>query len=171
MKKILVSLLVIFIGLNFASAQKVAFVDSEYILSNIPSYKAAQDEIDKLAKEWQLEVENIMTDVERMYKSYQAEKVLLTDDMKTKRENDIIQKEREAKQLKNEYFGPEGLLFKKRKEKIGPIQDEVYRVIKELANENNYAGVFDTSAGPIVLFSNPRYDISDDVLTRLGYKN
>lgn len=154
-----------------AYAQKNGFVDTEYILSNIPSYKAAQDEIDGLAKEWQVEIENGMDEVEKMYKKYQAEKVLLTTEMKSKREEEIVQKEREVKQLKNDYFGPEGLLFKKRKEKITPIQNEIYKAIKEIADENGYSAIFDAAAGPTILYYNPRYDISDDVLTRLGYKN
>lgn len=152
-------------------AQKVAFVDTEYILSNIPSYKAAQDDLESQAAEWQTEIENLYKEIDKMYREYQAEKVLLTQDMKSRREEEIIKKEREVKQLQNDYFGNEGMLFKKREEKIGPIQEEVYNAIKEIANENGYAGIFDTANGPTVLYSNPRYDISDDVLERLGYKN
>lgn len=168
--------LIAFIGLALTismagHSQKIAFVDTEYILSNIPSYKAAQDEIETQAAEWQTEVENLYKEIEKMYREYQAEKVILTKEMRTKREDEIITKEREAKELQNEYFGNEGLLFKKREEKISPIQDEIYNAIKEISNESGYAGIFDTSGGPTILYSNPRYDISDDVLTRLGYKN
>ena len=106
-----------------------------------------------------------------MYREYQAEKVLLTQEMRNKREEEIINKEKEAKQLQNDYFGQEGMLYKKREEKISPIQDEIYNALKEISNESGYAIIFDTSSGPTILFSNPRYDISDEVLQRLGYKN
>lgn len=172
MKKYLIILLILTIGsLASSYAQKYAFVDTEYILNNIPSYKAAQDDIDKLSAEWQTEIENMYTEIDKLYKQYQAEKVLLTEEMGAKREEEIVQKEREAKKLQNEYFGQEGLLFQKRTEKIGPIQDEIYEAIKELANESSYAVIFDTASGPTILYSNPRFDISDEVLKKLGYKN
>ncbi len=171
MKKIfLLSGLIVLMTIS-SFAQKFAFVDTEYILSNIPSYKAAQDELEQQAAEWQREVEGLYKDIDKMYREYQAEKVLLTQEMRTKREEEIVKKEREAKQLQNEYFGSEGLLFKKREEKIGPIQEEIYNAIKEISNESGYAGIFDASGGATVLYSNPRYDISDDILERLGYKN
>ena len=170
MKRIYIVLIVSFISIA-AFSQKYAFVDTEYILSNIPTYKAAQDEIEELAKEWQVEIENGMAEVDKMYKKYQAEKVLLTNEMKAQREKEIVDKEQEMTKLKNDYFGPEGLLFKKRKEKITPIQDQVYKAIKELSTENGFAVVFDAASGPTILYYNPRYDISDDILTRLGYKN
>ncbi len=152
-------------------AQKFAYVDSEYILTNIPSYKAAQDEIDNIAKGYQAEIDTKHKEIEKLYREYQAEKVLLTQEMRTKREEEIITKEREVKKLQNDYFGPEGLLYQKREEKVGPIQEEIYNSLKEIANESGYALIFDTSSGPSILFSNPKYDISDQVLQRLGYKN
>lgn len=153
-----------------AYSQKYAFVDTEYILNRIPAYKAAQDELDKLSKAWQKEIEALYEEIEKMYKEYQSEKVLLTEEMRRKREEEIISKEKTAKELQKKYFGPEGALFQKRKELIKPIQDEIYNAIKDIANENGYALILDTSAGPTVLYFNPRYDISDDVLQRLGYK-
>lgn len=171
MKKILLALAIVLVSTATGFSQKFAFVDTEYILSNIPSYKAAQDELDKMAQEWQAEVEALRQEIDKMYREYQAEKVLLTQEMRTKREEEIIKKEREAKQLQNDYFGQEGMLFKKREEKIKPIQDEIYNALKEISNEGGYAIIFDTSSGATILFSNPRYDISDEVLTRLGYKN
>jgi len=170
MKRILLLLTVLTVTLA-VQAQKFAFVDSEYILNNIPSYKAAQDEIDNQAAEWQVEIENRYKEIDKMYREYQAEKVLLTQEMRNKREEEIIKVEREVKQLQNDYFGEEGLLFKKRQEKIGPIQDEIYNALKELANESGYAIIFDSASGPSILFTNPRYDVSDEVLQRLGYKN
>jgi outer membrane protein len=170
MKRILLFVAVLAVSFS-VQAQKFAFVDTEYILNNIPSYKAAQDELEKQATEWQREVEEQYKDIDRMYREYQAEKVLLTQEMKNKREEDIIKVEREVKQLQKDYFGDDGLLFKSRQEKIGPIQDEIYNAIKEISNESGYAIIFDSASGPTVLFTNPRYDVSDEVLERLGYKN
>jgi len=110
-------------------------------------------------------------EVEKMYRDYQSEEVLLTQEMKRKREDEIINKEKEVKDLQNKYFGREGDLFQKRQELIKPIQDEVYNAVKEIAVEGNYAVIFDTSSGPSLLYTNPRYDLSDDVLEKLGYKN
>ena len=156
---------------SLVQAQKFAFVDTEYILNNIPSYKAAQEELEKQAGEWQAEIEARYQEIDKMYREYQAEKVLLTQEMRKKREEDIINTEREVKKLQNDYFGDEGLLFKKRQEKIGPIQDQIYDAIKEISNETGYAIIFDSASGPTVMYTNPRYDISDEVLERLGYKN
>jgi outer membrane protein len=152
-------------------SQKYAFVDTEYILNNIPSYTAAQNKLDEISIEWQKEIEAKYSEIERLYKNYQAEKVLLSEENRAKKEQEIINKEREVKKLQNEYFSQEGALFKKREELITPIQDEVYNAVKEIANENGYAVIFDTASGPTVLYSNPRYDISDEVLQKLGYKN
>lgn len=171
MKKLTFLSLALIISGASLFAQKFAYVDTEYILTNIPSYKAAQDEIDNIAKEYQTEIDTKHKEIEKLYKEYQAEKVLLTQEMRTKREEEIITKEREVKKLQNDYFGPEGLLFQKREEKVGPIQEEIYNSLKEIANESGYALIFDTSSGPSILFSNPKYDISDQVLQRLGYKN
>ncbi|MGD2035384.1 MAG: OmpH family outer membrane protein [Bacteroidales bacterium] len=171
MKKLVATLAFSALALSFAAAQKFAFVDTEYILGNIPSYKAAENEIDKISKQYENEVSARFEEIDKMYREYQAEKVLLTDEMKSKREEEIINKEREAKKLQNDYFGQEGLLFKKRQELVKPIQEEVYSAIKDIANENGYAVIFDSASGPTMLYTNPRYDISDEVLQRLGYKN
>jgi outer membrane protein len=106
-----------------------------------------------------------------MYKDYQAEKVLLTDDMRNKREDEIIKKEKEVKDLQKKYFGQDGALFRKRQELVKPIQDDIYQAVKDIATENGYAVIFDTSSGPTMLYFNPRYDVSDEVLQKLGYKN
>jgi outer membrane protein len=171
MKKITSIILLISAVTLGAYAQKYAFVDSDYILNNIPSYKAAQEELDKLSEQYQGEVQALYEEIDKMYRDYQGEKVLLTDEMRTEREEAIVSKERDAKKLQNDYFGQEGLLFKKREELIKPIQDEVYNAVKEIANENGYAVIFDSSSGPTMLYTNPRYDVSDEVLKRLGYKN
>ena len=171
MKKIIITATLLTLGLSGAFAQKYAFVDSDYILNNIPSYKAAQDQLDKLSEQYQSEVKTMRDDIDKMYKDYQTEKPLLTDEVKAKREQAIVDKENAAKKLQNDYFGSDGLLFKKREELVKPIQDEVYNAVKEIANESGYAVIFDTASGPTMLYTNPRYDISDEVLKRLGYKN
>lgn len=171
MKKVILNIAVLFLLSGFAMAQKYAFVDTDYILNRIPSYKAAQDQLDKLSAEWQTEVENLYSEIETMYKNYQTEKVLLSEEMRVKREEEIVSKEQAAKDLQKEYFGREGSLFKKRQELIKPIQDEVYRVVKEIATEGNYAVIFDTSSGANMLYTDPKYDKSDEVLEKLGYKN
>ena len=154
-----------------AIAQKYAFVDSDYIRKNIPAFTAAQDQLDKLSKQWEKEVADGYAVVEQMYKSYQNESILLSQDMKTKREEAIVAKEKEMKDLQNKYFGMEGELFKKREELVKPIQDEILKAIKEIAVDGSYAVIFDTAAGGNILFANPKYDISDQVLEKLGYKN
>jgi outer membrane protein len=171
MKRITVlSVLMILISAS-AVAQKYAFVDSDYIRKNIPAFTAAQEQLDKLSKQWEKEVSDGYAVVEQMYKSYQNEAVLLSQDMKSKREEAIIAKEKEIKDLQNKYFGMEGELFKKREELVKPIQDEILKAIKEIAVEGSYAVIFDTAAGGNILFANPKYDISDQVLEKLGYKN
>lgn len=154
-----------------AVAQKYAFVDSEYIRKNIPAFTTAQDQLDRLSQQWEKEISDGYAVVEQMYKSYQNEAVLLSQEMKTKREEAIIAKEKEMKALQNKYFGMEGDLFKKREELVKPVQDEILKAIKEIAVEGSYAVIFDTAAGGNILFANPRFDLSDQVLEKLGYKN
>lgn len=161
--------MLLFVGAS--QAQRFAFVDTEYILLNIPAYKAAQDQIDKLSQEWEAEIEQKYNEIEKLYKDYQAEKVLLTEEMRVKREEEIIEKEKAVKELQQQYFGREGELFEKRQELIQPIQDQVYNAVKEIAAEGNYAGIFDSSGSPAILFANPKNDVSDEILTKLGYKN
>ena len=171
MKKFISFFSIILLAAGVSLAQKYAFVDSEYILDRIPSYKAAQDQLDKLAEDWQAEIEGMYDNIEKMYKDFQSEKVLLTEEMKIKREEEIIQQEQNVKNLQQEYFGRDGSLFAKRQELIKPIQDEVYRVVKEIATEGNFAVIFDTASGANMLYTNPKYDKSDEVLEKLGYKN
>jgi outer membrane protein len=171
MKKIGILTFVILISSAASFAQKYAFVDTEYIRKNIPAFNTAQEQLDKLSKQWEKEVADNYAVVEQMYKSYQNESVLLSQDMKTKREEAIIAKEKEAKDLQNKYFGMQGELFKKREELVKPVQDEILKAIKEIAVEGSYAVIFDSAAGGNILFANPKYDISDQVLQKLGYKN
>jgi outer membrane protein len=156
------------VSATFMHAQRYAYVDTEYILKNIPEYNDAQDELDDLSKRWQKEIEANYNKVEELYKNYQAEAVLLPDDIKQKREEEIIQKEQEVKELQRKYFGPEGELFKKRQELIQPIQEKVYNAIENIALTSNYAFVFDKAGGMTLLYGNPKFDISDDVLDEVG---
>lgn len=171
MKKIGALISFIFLTASMAIAQKYAFVDSEYIRKNIPAFNAAQEQLDKLSKQWEKEVADGYDVVEQMYKSYQNDAVLLSQDMKAKREEAIVNKEKEMKDLQNKYFGMQGELFKKREELVKPIQDEILKAIKELAIEGSYAVIFDTATGGNILFANPKFDVSDQVLEKLGYKN
>jgi outer membrane protein len=171
MKKISLTIVICILSSVFALAQKYAFVDSEYIRKNIPAFNTAQEQLDKLSQQWEKEVADGYAVVEQMYKTYQNESVLLSQEMKTKREEAIINKEKEMKDLQNKYFGMEGELFKKREELVKPIQDEILKAIKDIAVEGSYAVIFDTSSGGNILFANPKFDISDQVLEKLGYKN
>jgi len=171
MKKLLI-LLGLFLIFHTAFAQKFGYVDTEYVLKNIPTFDASQKKLDQYSEEWQKEVEDIFVDIDRMYKEYQAEKVLLTDELRVKRENAIIAREKEAKELQKKYFGQEGELFVKRQELIKPIQDDIYNAIKEVAEEANLDFIFDSGSSSVnILFANPKYDRSDDILEKLGYKN
>lgn len=167
MKGIILILSILTISIT-TKAQKFAYVDTEYILNKIPEFKQAQDKIDALSADWQKEIENRYNDVEAMYRSYQQEKVLLTDEMEKKREEAIIAKENEAKNLQKEYFGPDGALYIKRQELIQPIQDKIHDAIQELAKNNKYQVIFDSSSDLIMLYRNEDLDKSDRVLEILG---
>jgi outer membrane protein len=171
MKKTVLTFLVLFVFIGAGFAQKFAFVDTEYILDRIPSYKAAQEQIDKVSKDYEQEINDQYAEVEKLYKSFQNEKVLLTEEQRNKKEDEIVNKEKAIKDLQTKYFGPEGAVFQKREELIKPIQDEVYKAVKELALEGGYAVIFDTAAGATILYENARYNKSDEVLEKLGYKN
>lgn len=170
MKNIILTIAALFIA-SLSFSQKFAYVDTEYILKNIPEYEAAQAQLDEISVEWQKEIEAIYAEIDKMYKSYQEEKVLLTEEMKRKREEEIIAKEKEAKDLQKNYFGKDGELFKKRQSLVKPIQDDIFNAVKELATEGNYDIIFDSSGEVTMLFASPKYDRSDEVLKKLGYKN
>jgi outer membrane protein len=168
MKKISLIILVLLAFAGAAVAQKYAYVDTDYILKNIPEYTDAQDILDDLASEWQKEIEEKFAEVDRLYKEYQAEAVLLPEDMKKQRENEIIQLEKEAKQLQKKRFGVDGDLHGKRQELVQPIQEKVFNAIEEIATVRNFAFVFDKASGATILFAQAKYDISDDVLDEIG---
>ena len=169
MKKLLLLFILINVNLTTTFAQKFAYVDTDYILNKIPEFKQAQDKLDNFSADWQAEIESKYVAVEKMYRAYQQEKVLLTENMKSKREEAIITKETAAKNLQQKYFGPEGQLFSKRQELITPIQDKIQNAIKELAKANKYQIVFDSSSDLIMLHKDNNLDQSDKVLDLMGY--
>ncbi len=169
MKRIIILLFISSIPL-FVNAQKYCYVDTQYILDNMPDYSAAQSELNKTSEKWQREIELRYEVIENMNKAYRAERVLLTEDMKRSRELEIEQSEKEAKELQKQRFGMNGDLFKKREELIKPIQDEIFKAIKELAEGGNYMVIFDKSNQSSIIFASPKYDKSDRILKKLGIK-
>ncbi|PNE24837.1 hypothetical protein BHU11_05600 [Tannerella sp. oral taxon 808] len=150
-------------------AQKFALVDMEYILKNIPAYEMTNEQLTQLSKKWQNEVEAIQQEAQNMYKKYQSDLVFLSAEMKTKREEEIVKKEQAAQDLKRKYFGAEGELYKKRESLMKPIQDEIYKAVKDIANDKGYQMVIDRASAGSMIFASPRIDISNEVLTKLGY--
>ena len=153
---------------NSAVAQKMGYVDTEYILQNIPEYQDAQNEIEEYSKQWQQEIEAKYGEVDKMYKAYQADAVLLPEDLRQKREQEIVDFEQEIKELQKQYFGTDGELFQKRQELIKPIQEKIFNAIEEIANTKNYGFIFDKASGPVLMYVDSKYDISDDVLDQIG---
>jgi outer membrane protein len=153
-----------------SGAAKFGYVDTDYILSQIPEYKAAQGELDKTSVQWQKEIDAKYAEVDKLYKAYQADAILLTEDMKKKRENEIINREKEVKDLQKQRFGVDGELFKKRQELVKPIQDKVFNAIKAVAEKAGVGFILDKSGQISILYASAKYDKSDDVLVYLGYK-
>ena len=170
MKRIIL-LAVAILFATFAFSQKYAYVDTEYILNNIPVYESAKTQLEDLTKEWKKEIDAKKASIDQMYQNYQSERILLTEELRAKREDEIMKKEQELKQLQQKYFGESGMLYKKREELIKPIQDDIYNAIKEIATEGNYAVIFDTANNLNMLYTDPRHDKSDEVLRKLGYEN
>ena len=151
-------------------AQRYAVIDSKYILSKMPEYTEAQQKLDQFSKMWQQEIDQKSAELDKMYKDYDAEKVMLSDDLKKKREDEIYNKQKELNDLQRQRFGYQGDLFKKREELIKPIQDKVYNAIQKLAAAKLYDFILDKSDGITVIFADPKLDKSDDVLKELGVK-
>jgi outer membrane protein len=169
MKKIILLSFLLALGAIGAQAQKFALIDMEYILKNIPSYEMANEQLNSISKKWQTEVEAVQQEAQNLYKTYQADLVFLSAEMKTKREAEIVAKEQAAQELKRKYFGTEGELYKKRESLIQPIQDEIYKAIKEMSEEKAYAVVIDRASALSIIYASPKIDISNEILTKLGY--
>ena len=149
-------------------SQKYAYIDSEYILGNVPEYKEAQAELDRIAALWQKEIEAKFKTIDSMYKSYQVEAITLPDNLKKNREDQIIAAEQDAKNLQKRRFGKDGDLFKKREELVKPIQDKVFAAIEEYAKEIGYEFVFDVSGAMTIVYADEKFDINDAILEKLG---
>ena len=171
MKKILVSLVVMMGVCCSLSAQKFALVDMDYILKNMPAYERANEQLGQVSKKWQAEVEALTAEAQSLYKKYQSETVFLSEEQKVKSEEAIVAKEKEAAELKKKYFGPEGELYKMRESLMAPIQDEIYNAVKEISDQKGYSLILDRASDAGIIYANPKVDISNEVLAKLGYSN
>ncbi|MBQ8052033.1 MAG: OmpH family outer membrane protein [Bacteroidaceae bacterium] len=168
MKRLFI-MLAVALGALQANAQKFALVDMEYILKNIPAYERANEQLNQVSKKWQAEVDALQTEAQTLYKNYQNEAVFLSEEQKTKQEEAIVAKEKEAAELKRKYFGPDGELFKKRESLMTPIQDEIYNAVKDISEQKGYSLILDRASDAGIIFASPKIDISNEVLTKLGY--
>ena len=169
MKKLLFTIAFACIAFAGAKAQKYALVDMEYILKNIPAYERANEQLNQQSKRWQGEIDEIVLEAESMYKKYQSESAFLSDEQRTSREEAILAKEKEASELKRQYFGPQGEFYKKRESLMAPIQDEIYNAVKEICEVKKYSMVIDRASAVSIIYASPSIDISGEVLTKLGY--
>lgn len=169
-KSIGLAVLFVVMGTSMTFAQRFAYVDTEYILMHIPEYLSAQKQLDDLSVKWQEEVDQRFAEVERMYKAYQEDQVLLSEEMRRRREDEIINKELETKEFQRQKFGFEGDLFKEKIRLIQPIQERVSNAIQQIAGEQALDMVLDKGGEVMFLYANPRLDKSNDVITKLGYQ-
>ena len=168
MKKILFIAGFVCLAVFAANAQRYAILDSKFILDKLPEYKEAQKQLDQLSEAWQKELDNLQTTLDKMYRDFEAEQVMLSDELKKKREDELFNKEKELRDLQRQRFGYEGDLFKKRQELIKPVQDKVYNAVEKLAVEKGYDFILDKSEGITVIFADPKLDRSEDILKMLG---
>ena len=168
MKKFILMAVMLVASLSM-HAQKYALVDREYILSHVPAYERANEQLNQVSKKWQAEVEALNTEASTMYKNYQNEVVFLSQEQKKAKQEEIMKKEKEASDLKRKYFGPEGELFKKRESLMSPIQDEIFNAVKEISELRGYSMVLDRASNAGIVFASPKIDISNEVLDKLGY--
>lgn len=169
MKKLTLAIIAIVACTFGAYAQKFALIDMEYILNNIPAYEIANEQLNQISQRWQKEVEAKANEAQTLYKNFQNDMVFLTDEQKSKKEAEIVTKEKEASELRYKYFGPEGELNKKRLALIQPIQDEIYNAVKKVSEERGYQCIFDRASSANIIFASPRIDVSNEVLAKLGY--
>ncbi|MCT4615152.1 MAG: OmpH family outer membrane protein [Marinifilaceae bacterium] len=171
MKQFLLTLALLLCTSIGFSQQRYGFVDTKYIMKKIPEFDSAQSQINKISMKWQLEIESIQSEIIKLNAKYKADEVFLSADLKTKRKNEIRLKEVQAQKLQQKYFGMNGELYKKRQELIQPIQDDIYNAIKEIAKTGNYAMILDKANGTQLIFCNPKFDLSDKVLFKLGIRS
>lgn len=171
MKKILFFASFILIFVFGVQAQRYAIIDTKYILDKMPEYKEAQKNLDDVAAGWQKEIDRMQQELDRMYKDFEAEQVMLSDELRKKREDQLFGKEKDLRELQRKRFGFEGDLFKRRGELIKPVQDKVYNAVQKLAAQRGYDFILDKSEGITVIFADPKLEKSEDVLKELGVKN
>lgn len=171
MKKILPVLLLMVCIATASSAQKYAIIDTKYILNKIPEYVDADKKLQAISDQWQKEIDGMQSQLDQMYKNYEAEQYMLTDDLKKKREDELFNKEKELRELQKRRFGYQGDLFKEREKLVKPIQDRVYNAVQKMAVAKGYDFVLDKSEGITVIFADPKLDRSNDVLASMGIKN
>lgn len=168
MRACLITIIFLIFGLNFVEAQRFGYIDTDFVLNKMPEYKKAQDEINQLSEAWEKEIQDMSKKIESMYSAYNAEQVLLTDEMKKDRSDAIQKKEVELKDYQKKVFGFGGLFFLKKQELIKPIQDKVWDAVDKVAKQNNLAILFDKSGELVMIYTDPRYDYTDFVLDELG---
>ena len=171
MKKLIICALCAIFGWTAASAQKYAVVDMEYILKNIPAYERANEQLNQVSKKWQAEVDALKLEAETLYKNYQNESLFLSEEQKAKKEEEIVAKEKQATDLKRQYFGVDGEFYKKQESLMAPIQDEIYEAVKQICESDGYQVVIDRSSASSMIYASPKIDISNEVLKKLGYSN
>ncbi len=171
MKRLIFSAALLVISLCAAQAQKFALIDMEFILKHIPAYEQANQQMESLSQQWQSEIEAKSNEAKALYKAYQKDAATLTDAQRTAKEEAVVAKEKEAAELRQKYFGPQGEMMKKQRELVAPIQDNIYNAVKDIAMEQNYDAVIDRASAQSMIFASPRIDISNEVLSRLGYSN
>lgn len=164
MKKVIIAVAILMVSTIAAQAQKYCVIDSKYILEKVPAYNAAQKELDNQSAAWQKEVDQKMQYIDQMYKSYQAERPMLSEAARQKREDEIVAKEKEAKDLQKKYFGFEGEVFQKRQTLVKPVQDKVYNAVQKYAQSRGYDIVYDKAGGVTIFYADPKLDKSDDIL-------
>ncbi len=171
MKKFLLIASVMLVAFASQAQGRYAIIDTKYILDKMPEYKDAQKRLDDIAIDWQKEIDNLQTELDKMYRDFEAEQVMLSDDLKKKREDQLFLKEKSLRDLQRKRFGFEGDLFRKRQELVKPVQDKVYNAIQKLAVQRSYDFILDKSEGITVIFADPKLDKSEDVLRELGIRN
>ncbi len=171
MKRVYAVAIMVLLAVTSVQAQKFALIDMEYILKNIPAYERANEQISQQSKRWQSEIDELEQQAEEMYKKYQSESAFLSDEQRAESEEAILAKEKEASELKRLYFGHNGELFKKRESLMAPIQDEIYNAVKEVCEVKKYSMVIDRASAASIIYATPKVDISNEVLSKLGYSN
>jgi outer membrane protein len=170
MKKLLLVLFSVTLFASAASAQKYAIIDTKYILGKMPDYASAEKKLEQLSQQWQTEIDNLQGQLDKMYKNYEAEQYMLSEELKKKREDELFNKEKEVRDLQKKRFGYEGDLFKERQKLVKPIQDKVYNAVQKMAVNRGYDFILDKSEGITVIFADPKLDKSDDILRDMGIK-